>query len=80
MLELVERKGAGEEIAFQQPDRDEGPTPDLMAALEASLAEAGNAAQRPGKSRAKTTSGGQAKAGKGRAKPAKGRAKAGKAS
>jgi DNA end-binding protein Ku len=74
VLELVERKAAGEEIVLQQPDRDEGPTPDLMAALEASLAEAGNGAQRPGKSRAKA-SGGQAKPGKGRAKPAKGRAK-----
>jgi DNA end-binding protein Ku len=38
VLELIERKAAGEEIAPRPPERDEGPTPDLMAALEASLA------------------------------------------
>jgi DNA end-binding protein Ku len=43
VLELVERKAAGEEIAVEPAARDEGPTPDLMAALEASLREAGGA-------------------------------------
>ena len=45
VLDLVERKAAGEEISVAPAEREEGPTPDLMAALEASLAEAsGNAA------------------------------------
>jgi DNA end-binding protein Ku len=44
VLELIERKAAGEEIAAPPVDRDEGPTPDLMAALEASLAEAAGTA------------------------------------
>jgi DNA end-binding protein Ku len=37
VLELVERKAAGEEIAVQ-PTEEPAPVPDLMAALEASLA------------------------------------------
>jgi DNA end-binding protein Ku len=37
VLELVERKAAGEEIAVQ-PSEEPAPVPDLMAALEASLA------------------------------------------
>jgi DNA end-binding protein Ku len=39
VLDLIERKAAGEEIAVQPEAEDEGPAPDLMAALEASLAE-----------------------------------------
>ncbi|MGH2910697.1 MAG: Ku protein, partial [Solirubrobacteraceae bacterium] len=39
VLELIERKAAGEEIAVQPEAEDTGPAPDLMAALEASLAE-----------------------------------------
>jgi DNA end-binding protein Ku len=39
VLELIEKKAAGEEIAVQPEAEDEGPAPDLMAALEASLAE-----------------------------------------
>jgi DNA end-binding protein Ku len=39
VLELIERKAAGEEIAVQPEAEDDGPAPDLMAALEASLAE-----------------------------------------
>jgi DNA end-binding protein Ku len=39
VIDLIERKAAGEEIAVQ-PEADEAaPVPDLMAALEASLAE-----------------------------------------
>jgi DNA end-binding protein Ku len=37
VLELIERKAAGEEIAIQ-PSEEPAPVPDLMAALEASLA------------------------------------------
>jgi DNA end-binding protein Ku len=39
VLDLIERKAAGEEIAVQPQAEEEGPAPDLMAALEASLAE-----------------------------------------
>ncbi len=40
VLDLIERKAAGEEIAVQPEAEDTSPAPDLMAALEASLAEA----------------------------------------
>ena len=39
VIDLIERKAAGEEIAVQPEAEDESPAPDLMAALEASLAE-----------------------------------------
>ena len=39
VLELIERKAAGEEIAVQPEAEETAPAPDLMAALEASLAE-----------------------------------------
>jgi DNA end-binding protein Ku len=38
VLELIERKAAGEEIAVQPADEEPEAVPDLMAALEASLA------------------------------------------
>ena len=38
MLELIERKAAGEEIAVQPEAPQPAKVPDLMAALEASLA------------------------------------------
>jgi DNA end-binding protein Ku len=39
VLELIERKAAGEEIAVAPEAEEAAPAPDLMAALEASLAE-----------------------------------------
>jgi DNA end-binding protein Ku len=39
VLDLIERKAAGEEIAVAPEAEDTSPAPDLMAALEASLAE-----------------------------------------
>ena len=39
VLDLIERKAAGEEIAVQPEAEEAAPVPDLMAALEASLAE-----------------------------------------
>ncbi|HLI59439.1 MAG TPA: Ku protein [Solirubrobacteraceae bacterium] len=39
VLQLIEKKAAGEEIAVQPEAEDTSPAPDLMAALEASLAE-----------------------------------------
>src|SRR5205807_8633654 len=38
VLELIERKASGEEIAVQPEAEEPAPAPDLMAALEASLA------------------------------------------
>ncbi len=40
VLELIERKAAGEEVAVQPAAEEPGPVPDLMAALEASIAAA----------------------------------------
>jgi DNA end-binding protein Ku len=39
VLDLIERKAAGEEIAVQPEAEETAPAPDLMAALEASIAE-----------------------------------------
>jgi DNA end-binding protein Ku len=39
VLDLIERKAAGEEIAVAPEAEETAPAPDLMAALEASLAE-----------------------------------------
>ena len=56
VLELIERKAAGEEIAVQPQAEEPAPAPDLMAALEASLAavKAGDddAPPKPARSRA----------------------------
>ena len=40
VLELIEQKAAGKEIAVQPEEADTAPVPDLMAALEASIAAA----------------------------------------
>jgi DNA end-binding protein Ku len=63
VLQLIEKKAAGEEIAVQPEAEETGPAPDLMAALEASLAEvrAGSSddlapkKRAPAKPRARTT-------------------------
>jgi DNA end-binding protein Ku len=47
MLELIERKAEGEEIAIQPAAEEPAKVPDLMAALEASLAEAKKAPAKP---------------------------------
>ena len=39
VIDLIERKAAGEEIAVQPEAEEDAPAPDLMAALEASLAD-----------------------------------------
>ena len=52
VLELIERKAAGEEISIPPPEEEEGAPPDLMAALEASLAEArGDSASNGGRTK-----------------------------
>jgi DNA end-binding protein Ku len=55
VLDLIERKAAGEEIAVQPEAEDTGPAPDLMAALEASLAQirSGDSDEPPKKAPAK---------------------------
>jgi DNA end-binding protein Ku len=40
VLEMIEAKAEGQEIAVQPAEEDDAPVPDLMAALEASLAAA----------------------------------------
>jgi DNA end-binding protein Ku len=74
VLELIERKAAGEEIAVQPEAEEPAAAPDLMAALEASLAavrgaEAEEAPAKP-KKRARASADGDGR------KPAKSRAKA----
>jgi DNA end-binding protein Ku len=84
VLDLIERKAAGEQIAVQPQAEEAVPAPDLMAALEASLAAVQSDAETqadveekppPAKPRkrvaARTT-----KDGDDRPKPAKARAKA----
>jgi DNA end-binding protein Ku len=84
VLDLIERKAAGEQIAVQPQAEEASPAPDLMAALEASLAavqsdadgqpdaEEKPAPAKPRKRAAARTT----KDGDDRPKPAKARAKA----
>jgi DNA end-binding protein Ku len=89
VLDLIKRKAKGEKISVQPVEREEGPTPDLMAALEASLEQARTGAGEDGAGRrrkAARNSGGRKKATtkrtqKGSTKRSgKSRAKAGKTS
>jgi DNA end-binding protein Ku len=73
VLDLIERKAAGEDISLPAPEREEGPTPDLMAALEASLAEASGHAQSNGAGRKKSASKRSSKSSSKRAKSSSGR-------
>ena len=83
VLDLIERKARGEDIAVRPAEPEEGPAPDLMAALEASLAEASGNAKSNGSGRRKrapakkSTSGAKKSSSK---RSSKGRAKAGRAS
>jgi DNA end-binding protein Ku len=67
VLSLIERKAAGEEIAVQPQVEEPSPAPDLMAALEASLAavrgDEEKAAARDGKARKPKPAAPKAKAG-----------------
>jgi DNA end-binding protein Ku len=84
VLDLIERKAAGEQIAVQPEAEEAGPAPDLMAALEASLAavrggsddEAEVEAEPPAPKPRKRASTKTAKDGAEASKPAKIRAKA----
>jgi DNA end-binding protein Ku len=65
VLELIERKAAGEEIAVQPQAEEPAAAPDLMAALEASLA----AVQSDGQAAEKKPRKAPAKSGRGRRAP-----------
>ena len=54
VLDLIERKAAGEEIAVQPQAEEPAAAPDLMAALEASLAAMGNEDEKPAAKPART--------------------------
>jgi DNA end-binding protein Ku len=76
VLELIERKAAGEEIAVQPVAEEPAAAPDLMAALEASLAAVrGEEEEAPAK---RTRKGAEEEAGNGSGgkRPAKAKAKA----
>jgi DNA end-binding protein Ku len=67
VLELVERKAEGQEIAIQPPEEEPAAVPDLMAALEASIASAkrqGGAPKRKPKAKAASKDGAAASDGK----------------
>ena len=55
VLELIERKAAGEEITVQPQAEEPAAAPDLMAALEASLAAVGSEPKQPSKPRRQRT-------------------------
>ena len=56
VLDLIERKAAGEEIAIQPETEEPAAAPDLMAALEASLAAVGDDEPEPPKPKRKSKS------------------------
>ena len=66
VLELIERKAAGEEIAVQPEAEEPAAAPDLMAALEASLAEVRGPEEAPAQPKRRTA----AKSANGSPKPA----------
>jgi DNA end-binding protein Ku len=75
VLELIERKAAGEEIAVQPAAEEPAAAPDLMAALEASLAAVrGDEEEAPAPARSRKRSGDAAGNGA-PAKPSKAKAK-----
>jgi len=60
VLDLIERKAAGEEIAIQPQAEEPAAAPDLMAALEASLAAVGEDSEAKPKSKSSGSSDGAA--------------------
>ena len=82
VLDLIERKAEGEEIAVQPQEEERPEVPDLMAALEASIASAkrqgGTAAEKKPAGK-RSASNGKAKSGGGKAKAASAKKPAAKA-
>ena len=77
VLELVERKAEGEEIAIQPQDEEPTKVPDLMAALEASLAAVKDPGAGGGKSNGKKAGSDDDSGSKSKTKKSSSRAKAG---
>ena len=77
VLELVERKAEGEEIAIQPQEEEPTKVPDLMAALEASLAAVKDPGAGGGKSNGKKAEADDDLDSKSKSKKSSGRAKAG---
>jgi DNA end-binding protein Ku len=84
VIELIERKAAGEEVAIQPADEEPAEVPDLMAALEASLAsvrsdddeaDADGAKKKPAASNGRSASGSKGKGKSGSGTKAKAGAK-----
>jgi DNA end-binding protein Ku len=73
VLEMIERKAAGEEIAVQPPPEEPARVPDLMAALEASLDAVKDRGGEDGRARRRTAA---KKKGPAKRSPSKGKAKA----
>jgi len=71
VIELIERKAEGHEIAIQEPEEEPAEVPDLMAALEASIASA----KRQGGSAPKKKAPSKPKAAAAKAKPKAGASK-----
>jgi DNA end-binding protein Ku len=61
VLDLIERKAEGVEIVLQAPEEEPAKVPDLMAALEASIAGAKKQSKPKAKAKAKPKSGSSAK-------------------
>jgi DNA end-binding protein Ku len=77
VLELVERKAEGEEIAIQPQDEEPTKVPDLMAALEASLAAVKDPGAGGGGGKANGKQADEGSGSKPKAKKSSSRAKAG---
>jgi DNA end-binding protein Ku len=78
VLEMIERKAQGEDIVIEAPSEEPQKVPDLMAALEASIAAAKSpggrkpAAKSRGSAKSKSSNGGKAASGSTKAKSAAG--------
>jgi DNA end-binding protein Ku len=79
VIDLIERKAAGEEIAVQ-PEAEPEAVPDLMAALEASLAAVKSDSKGNGESKETKETKAKAKPSKAKSSPAKSKPKAGNGS
>jgi DNA end-binding protein Ku len=78
VLDLIERKSQGEEIVVQEPEEEPAEVPDLMAALEASIA--GAKRQSPGDGRKRKPARASSNGADGRSRTGKGSAKSGSGS
>ena len=83
VLDLIERKAQGEEVVLEAPTEEPKQVPDLMAALEASIADAkkqGGTSSKPKRQRSKASSDGANGGGRSSSKKSGGRKKTAKKS